>query len=287
MLLLLQLLLQQADQTKGQAGPLPAEMEHQRLMMRLTITESAKLLGFKGKQSYGKAMKRVNTAAVEGFRWERFQLMSNTHKTYQLLDRYTGLPFDFRGNLTDLARPTAEQIKQARLLTGLSQKECCLLAGGIKYPSTWSLFESASRSKGIDPARFELFLLKTGLHPSLELKLRTQPIGDGKPDTGAATPSPEIPIDTANFSNDESSGNGRHGSVASATKRQKQALVLVRDESAAIGVSMQQLQHWLDSDRFPKPANGIALTDEHQTFLKLVRETIEDEVLDIYWIGEL
>jgi transcriptional regulator with XRE-family HTH domain len=65
-----------------------------------------------------------------------------------------------------------EAAKALRLKLGLTQQQIAELAGyaGAACRQNWSMIESGVR--GMDSARWELLLLKAGVHPTLELKQR-------------------------------------------------------------------------------------------------------------------
>jgi transcriptional regulator with XRE-family HTH domain len=69
--------------------------------------------------------------------------------------------------------PAADQVKNARLAAGLTQEHAAQLAGlsSSRGHVSWAEYENGART--IDAARWELFLLKTGLHPKLELRERS------------------------------------------------------------------------------------------------------------------
>ena len=65
--------------------------------------------------------------------------------------------------------PTPQGILAARLAAGLTQAQAALLAG-LSHPSRWVEYEKGRRSP--ESARWELFLLRAGLHPDFEIKPR-------------------------------------------------------------------------------------------------------------------
>jgi DNA-binding XRE family transcriptional regulator len=65
--------------------------------------------------------------------------------------------------------PLPEGIRAIRLKAGLTQAQAADLAG-LASRSRWVEYENGIRSP--DSARWELFLLKTGLHPKLEIRPR-------------------------------------------------------------------------------------------------------------------
>lgn len=70
-----------------------------------------------------------------------------------------------------LTRPTPEQVLEARLAAGLTQKEAAHLVhlsiGRDGIAHRWSEYERGARN--ICLARWELFLLLTRLHPTLHI----------------------------------------------------------------------------------------------------------------------
>lgn len=71
--------------------------------------------------------------------------------------------------LTERISPSGADIRTIRLATGLTQKESASIVG-LSHGSRWSEFESGN--KRLDPARWELFLIKTGRHPKFEMNRR-------------------------------------------------------------------------------------------------------------------
>lgn len=65
--------------------------------------------------------------------------------------------------------PSADQVRVARLAAGLTLQQAAGLAG-VGAHQRWAEYENGRRA--IDAARWELFLLKAGLHPQLELRAR-------------------------------------------------------------------------------------------------------------------
>jgi len=62
-------------------------------------------------------------------------------------------------------QPTAEELRALRRVAGISQSKAASLvhlSNGIR----WYEYEAGKRH--IDKARFELFLIKTGLHPAIK-----------------------------------------------------------------------------------------------------------------------
>jgi len=69
-----------------------------------------------------------------------------------------------------LTDPDKELVKAARLKAGKTQPEAAEMVG-LQSFQRWSEIERGVRP--IDPAKWELFLLKTGLHPKYaELQYR-------------------------------------------------------------------------------------------------------------------
>ena len=70
--------------------------------------------------------------------------------------------------MAGLTPPTAAQISAARERAGLSQQQAAALVHvDIRSWRRWELAE-----RGVNMAAWELFLLKAGQHPDLELKPR-------------------------------------------------------------------------------------------------------------------
>lgn len=62
--------------------------------------------------------------------------------------------------------PTAEEITKARQAAGLSQAQAAELVG-LGDKARWSEYERGARAP--DAARWALFLLATGQHPTLQI----------------------------------------------------------------------------------------------------------------------
>ena len=82
-----------------------------------------------------------------------------------------------RGDGSAASKTTAmifspEAAKALRAKLGLTQQRMAELAGyaGAASRQNWSMIESGAR--GMDSARWELLLLRAGVHPTLELKQR-------------------------------------------------------------------------------------------------------------------
>lgn len=69
-------------------------------------------------------------------------------------------------------RPTPEQIRAAREAAGLTQHQAAMLVG-LRSGMRWSEYERGERRP--HPVLWELWLLRTGQHPTHELRQRTQP----------------------------------------------------------------------------------------------------------------
>lgn len=65
--------------------------------------------------------------------------------------------------------PPADQVRVARLAAGLTLQQAAELAG-VGAHQRWAEYENGRRA--IDAARWELFLLKAGLHPTHALQPR-------------------------------------------------------------------------------------------------------------------
>lgn len=74
--------------------------------------------------------------------------------------------------LASMPEPTAEAVKAARLEAGLTQAQAAELLG-LGHVMRWSEYERGVY--GMDVARFALFLLATGQHPTLKLSRRRTP----------------------------------------------------------------------------------------------------------------
>lgn len=62
--------------------------------------------------------------------------------------------------------PSAAQIRSARHTSGLTQRGAAALVH-LRAPQRWAEYENGARR--IDLARWELFLLKTGLHERAQI----------------------------------------------------------------------------------------------------------------------
>lgn len=76
-----------------------------------------------------------------------------------------------------LPTPTPNDIRTARYRADLSQAAACQLVSnvGAKGYRTWQRYETAldhPEHRTIPPGLWELFLLKTGQHPTLQLNPR-------------------------------------------------------------------------------------------------------------------
>lgn len=67
------------------------------------------------------------------------------------------------------ASPAPEQVVSARKAAGLTQTEAAA-AAGLGHYRRWGEYETGVRQ--MDASRFELFLLKHGLHPRFTLAAR-------------------------------------------------------------------------------------------------------------------
>jgi len=72
-----------------------------------------------------------------------------------------------------LPPPTPDEVRAARLASGLTVAGAAELAGLGAAPR-WAEYENGSRT--CDAARWELFLLRVGLHPTLALIVRAAPV---------------------------------------------------------------------------------------------------------------
>lgn len=75
------------------------------------------------------------------------------------------LPADFKPGQP----PSADVVLAARLAAGLTQTQAAA-AAGLGHYRRWGEYETGTRP--MDPGRFELFLLRHHLHPTLELRPR-------------------------------------------------------------------------------------------------------------------
>lgn len=70
-----------------------------------------------------------------------------------------------------LTPPEPSQVREARRVRQLSQEDAAMLVG-LSHGARWGEHESEKRHRPINAARWELFLLKTGQHPTLRLELK-------------------------------------------------------------------------------------------------------------------
>ena len=66
-----------------------------------------------------------------------------------------------------LPQPTPEEIKQARAAAGLTQVEAAAQAG-VSGDRVWKMWEAGDRVPTAQT--WELWLLRVGLHPTMELR---------------------------------------------------------------------------------------------------------------------
>lgn len=64
-------------------------------------------------------------------------------------------------------RPTSEELRALRRAANISQSKAAALVH-LSNGTRWYEYESGKRN--IDPARFELFLIKTSQHPTIKVK---------------------------------------------------------------------------------------------------------------------
>jgi hypothetical protein len=76
--------------------------------------------------------------------------------------------------------PGKDHIRLLRVSNGLTQKESASMVG-LSHGSRWAEFESGARK--IDAARWELFLVKIGLHPMFFPISRIQGTGEKQKST--------------------------------------------------------------------------------------------------------
>lgn len=62
----------------------------------------------------------------------------------------------------DADRPTPDQVRAARKAAGLTQTE----AGALCHRSLRAWMQAEAGERNLDPAAWELFLLRTGQHPT-------------------------------------------------------------------------------------------------------------------------
>lgn len=72
-----------------------------------------------------------------------------------------------------LTPPDPAQVREARRVRQLSQEDAAMLVG-LSHGARWGEHESVKRHRPINAARWELFLLKTGQHPTLRLESKIQ-----------------------------------------------------------------------------------------------------------------
>ena len=71
--------------------------------------------------------------------------------------------------MTDITRPTTDEIRAAREVSKLDRAAAAALVH-LGHAVRWAEYETGAR--GIDMAKWELFLLKTGQHPDLKASRR-------------------------------------------------------------------------------------------------------------------
>lgn len=83
--------------------------------------------------------------------------------------------------------PSKDEVRLIRAYAGLTQRDSAVLVG-LSHASRWSEFESGSRI--MDQARWELYLIKVGLHPKFIYRI-TEDVGDKSAGGSVANPSNE------------------------------------------------------------------------------------------------
>lgn len=74
------------------------------------------------------------------------------------------MPITTDGSILNL-HPTPEELRALRRAAGISHSKAAALVH-LGHGKRWHEYEAGSRN--IDKARFELFLIKTGQHPTIK-----------------------------------------------------------------------------------------------------------------------
>lgn len=75
-----------------------------------------------------------------------------------------------------ISHPTSKQVRQARLAANLTQSKAAALMGSACY-RTWQGYEvqeGSDQHRKIPMSTWELFLLRTGQHPTHTLRLKNE-----------------------------------------------------------------------------------------------------------------
>lgn len=72
-----------------------------------------------------------------------------------------------KGHPLKIRQPTSEELRCLRRAANISQSKAATLVH-LSNGTRWYEYEAGKRN--IDIARFELFLIKTGQHPTIKLK---------------------------------------------------------------------------------------------------------------------